>query len=633
MCGIAGFLGGFEPSLLERMSARIAHRGPDDCGELYDREAGLGFAHRRLSIIDLSPAGHQPMESTDGKAVIIYNGELYNYRELRTELLTGGYPFRSHSDTEVLLALYLRDGEDMLKKLNGIFAFALWDREKKRLFLARDGVGVKPLYYAETELGFLFASEIKALLAEPSLSRALDYEALISYLTYLWCPAPRTLLAAVKKLEPGHGLLVKEGKVEKKWQFYDLPYQQRVKPLDEASAVQKCRELVSQAVERQLVSDVPVGAFLSGGLDSSAVVAMARRFIRDKPIQCFTIACNEGEMEKEGFADDLPYAKKVAGELGVSLNVVKVESSMLSRLEEMIWHLDEPQADPAALHVLFISELARQHGIKVVLSGAGGDDIFTGYRRHFALMQERYWRRLPSALRYGLRALPGALPLRGPLKRRCIKALEYAHLDDDERLVSYFYWTAPSVASRILSADVRNSLGRVDPSEPLLASLAALPPGIAPLNRMLYLEGKHFLADHNLNYTDKMSMASGVEVRVPLLDPELVSFAASLPVRFKQHGRTGKWIFKKAMEGVLPPEVIYRPKSGFFAPVRLWMKEGLSFYIDGYLSESSLQKRDLFDYTGVSRLLKETREGRIDGAYTIFSLICIELWCRLFLDR
>jgi asparagine synthase (glutamine-hydrolysing) len=633
MCGIAGFSGQFDRDLLARMNAVQAHRGPDDCGELFIAENGIGFAHRRLSIIDLSPAGHQPMKSADGTAIIVYNGELYNYRELRSELQRNGFVFTSQSDTEVLLDLYIRDGEKMLGRLSGIFAFALWDAGRERLFIARDGLGVKPLYYSETSRGFLFASEIKALLEEPSVERSLDYESLMYHLTYLWCPAPHTALSSVRKLEPGHAMLVRDGHIEKKWQYYDIPVTGSHAALSEEEAIQKCRDILERVVKRQLVADVPVGAFLSGGLDSSAVVAMARRAPGTDGMKCFTIAYRDKEMEKEGFPDDLPYARNVARALSVDLEVIDGSAEIQDGLENMIWHLDEPLADPAALHVLSISALARNHGINVVLSGAGGDDIFSGYRRHYALLQERYWSSLPSMARSAMKKAPRILPGDSTFKRRLTKALAYADCDGDERLISYFYWTAPALVKSLFRDELRGSMNGMIPSKPLIEALGMLPSGSEPLDRMLYLEGKYFLADHNLLYTDKMSMAASVEVRVPLLDPELVAFASSLPVSMKQRGKTGKWILKKAMETILPDDVIYRPKSGFFAPVRLLIKGALRPLMNECLAPEAVAKRAIFDAGEVSELIRKNDLGEIDGAYTLLTLLCIELWCRRFLDR
>jgi asparagine synthase (glutamine-hydrolysing) len=629
MCGIAGFQGTFEARLLAQMANAIAHRGPDDSGEWYSRGSRVGLAHRRLAIIDLSPFGHQPMCDPSGSAVIVFNGEIYNFRELRVELETSGYRFHGHSDTEVLLALYLREGESMLPRLNGIFAFAIWDVRMRKLFVARDGLGVKPLYYAETRAGFIFASEIKAILKAVDIDRAIDPIALGHYLTYLWCPAPRTPLRHIKKLEPGCALTIQNCRIERRWRFYELPFSQLILPISVNDAVDQTRKAMRAAVRRQMVSDVPVGAFLSGGLDSSAVVAFAREASPESKLQCFTIAFSDREALQEGMTADLPYAEAVANHLGVDLHTVRVGPEMADALSSMIYYLDEPQADPAPLNVLFISRLAREHGIKVLLSGAGGDDIFSGYRRHRALEMERYWAWLPRIARSVVANAARALPVRPAAFRRLGRAFYYAEREGDARLASYFHWLDTELVSRLFSSEFRSAVSSEDP---LLRSLGSLSADVPALNRMLYLECKYFLADHNLNYTDKMSMAAGVEVRVPLLDCELVSLAARLPLQYKQRGAEGKWIFKKAMEGILPEDVIYRPKTGFGVPLRAWMHGPLRELTSDILSPESLRRHGWFDPVAVSRLLEEDRTGRIDAGYSLFAVLCAELWGRMFLD-
>jgi asparagine synthase (glutamine-hydrolysing) len=630
MCGIAGFLGRFEPELLGRMGSVIAHRGPDDAGQLVLREEGLGLAHRRLAIIDLSPLGHQPMWDATGTVAIVFNGEIFNYRELRGALESSGYRFKSHSDTEVVLNLYLRDGVDMLSALNGMFAFALWDTRSRELFCARDGVGVKPLYWARTPRGVVFASEIKALLQAEDVARDLDPVGVQAHLVYTWCPAPETILRSVKKLPPGYAMILKDAQVARTWRYYDLPYDRPTVPIPLGEAVERVHDAVATAVKRQMVADVPVGAFLSGGLDSSSVVAFASRE-SSRAMDCFTIGFRDDAMQKEGFADDLGYARRVAAALNVRLHVVEAGSEMVGELGTMLWHLDEPQADLAPINALLICRLAREIGLKVLLSGAGGDDIFTGYRRHLALAREPMWSWLPRTVRTVAGRAARRIPVASSFGRRARKALQYAGLEGDSRLVSYFFWLSPTDFDELCGPALHEALVGHDPAEPLLRTLANIPAKTSPLQKMLYLEGKHFLADDNLNYGDKTSMASGVEVRVPLLDPDLIALAVSLPESFKQHGAVGKWIFKKAMEPVLPREVIYRPKTGFGAPVRRWLRHELKGLVDDTLSPRSLRERGLFDPGAVSRLRAQDAAGRMDGSSTILALVCLELWCRMFL--
>lgn len=632
MCGIGGYSGAFEPGLLHEMNRVMAYRGPDDEGVWSDPSAGIGFCHRRLSIIDLSPLGKQPMWDVSRRAVITFNGEIYNYRELRDELLAQGYSFSSQTDTEVLLNLYLRDGEHMLRRLNGMFAFAIWDMSTHTLFLARDALGVKPLYYSEAPAGFVFASALQCLLSDNSVSRALDSTAIFDYLTLLYSPAPRTMLGAVSKLQPGHALIVSEGRIRRKWQWQDLPVDMPPFTGDADAAAAALRERLEAATARQMVADVPVGAFLSGGLDSSSLVAFARKYAGASKLECFTIGFRGKDWELEGMTQDLPYARAVATHLGVNLNIVEAGPEIVDLLYEMIYHLDEPQADPAALHVRTICGLARERGIKVLLSGTGGDDLFSGYRRHDALMAERYWTWLPSGVRSALAFLGREATLNSPMKRRLAKVFSLADRGDDERIASYFHWIDPLSRNHLLSSPLRAQLMEQINRIPLLEALERLPQGMNRLNKMLYLDQKHFLTDHNLNYTDKMSMAESVEVRVPFLDPDLIAFSWSLPPEMKHRYGQGKWIFKKAMEPILPRNVIYRTKTGFGAPLRRWMHHELNEVVAEHLSDESIRARGLFDAAGVRRLIAMDKAGKVDGAYTIFSLLCIEIWCRLFLD-
>ena len=393
MCGIAGFQGWFDSALLDTMANALVHRGPDDSGVWYSAESRTGLAHRRLSIIDLSPTGHQPMVDQKGKAVIVFNGEIYNFRELRADLESHGHQFLGHSDTEVLLNLYLRYGEAMLPMLNGIFAFAVFDMSRHTLFLACDEMGVKPLYFHQSQWGTLFASELKALAVYAGLPREVNVPALFRYLGFLWSPGGMTPLKGVHRLGPGEALLVEEGRLTRRWQWSPSAWPITTLPVQDEEAIDRVRTAVRTAVRRQMVADVPVGAFLSGGVDSSTMVAMAREV--SPTIECFTI--DLGGIQDPGINDDLAYARHVAKHFGVRLHEVQVDSShMTDHLVAMVHQLDEPLADPAPLSVWFISQLARQHGVKVLLSGTAGDYLFTGYRRHQALMLERYWSWMPK---------------------------------------------------------------------------------------------------------------------------------------------------------------------------------------------------------------------------------------------
>lgn len=632
MCGIVG---AWNRSLDEEAKtaalSAIAHRGPDDHGELRDKDEGVFLGHTRLTIIDLSDAGAQPMHSDDDRLVLIFNGEIYNYRELREELIQRGAKFRGHSDTEVLLRLYEAEGLAMLPRLNGIFAFALYDRRSQEMLLARDALGVKPLYYAdegEDGGGFAFASEIKALLPLTQATPELDLPALQRYLTYLWCPGEGTPLVGVRKLGPGELLRVRDGRIVERKSWYRLPILNRpAKSMTADDAIAAVREGLRRAVHRQLVADVPVGAFLSGGLDSSAIVAFAREQTPD--LRCFSIE-TVGEQDS-GTTDDLPYARRVAAHLGVGLDVVRIEASQMVRdIEEMVWRLDEPLADPAPLNALYISRLARESGMKVLLSGVGGDDLFTGYRRHLALRYEPLWSWLPRGARAGIERMVGKLDQRSSLGRRLSRLFSGAEKTGDERLAAYFAWAQRADLEPLYSDAFRAAVRDSRAEEPMLELLSGMSADRGPIDRMLALEQRFFLSDHNLIYTDKMSMAAGVEVRVPFLDLELVELASRIPDRFKQRRSESKWVLKKAMEPFLPRDVIYRPKTGFGAPLRQWMHGELREMALDLLGEESLRRRGLFEPRGVQRLIEDDAAGRRDAAYTLFSLMCIEIWCRRF---
>jgi len=630
MCGIAGVWGNFAAGALSRCSAIQSHRGPDDSGLFFDSAAGVGLAHVRLTILDLTNLGHQPMISDDGAVVLVFNGEIYNFRELRSELVAAGYAFKSTSDTEVLLALYLSQGEQMLQRLNGIFAFAIYDQRNGEMFVARDALGVKPLYVHESARGFAFASELKALLSLLPDPQQLDHTALHRYLSFLWCPGEGTPIKGVRKLLPGEAVIVKQGRTTKRWKWYVLPPFRGVEAdLSRSEAIAGTATHLRTAVHRQLVADVPVGAFLSGGLDSSAVVAMAREQVPG--IRCFTIDASGAA--DDGHVADLPYARRVAAHLDVPLEVVQVDSSrMAGDIEDMVYRLDEPLADPAPLNVLYISRLARQHGIKVLLSGAGGDDIFSGYRRHTAITHEGMLSWLPRPVRARMAHVSTRLDQRRALSRRLTKLMSGAQLEGDDRIVNYFVWAHESELMSLYTPEFRAGL-QGHATDPMIAFLADLPAGVSGLDRMLTLEQRFFLADHNLNYTDKMSMAAGVEVRVPFLDHDLVDFAARIPAGIKQRGTTGKWVLKKAMEPYLPHDVIYRPKTGFGAPLRRWMRHELKVLVNDLLSAESVKRRGLFEPVAVQQLIERNDSGKVDASYTLMSLLCIEIWCRRFLDE
>ncbi|HXG60973.1 MAG TPA: asparagine synthase (glutamine-hydrolyzing) [Planctomycetota bacterium] len=631
MCGIAGAWGRFESDLVPRMIRRLAHRGPDDEGIYRPSRQFLTLGHRRLAILDRSPAGRQPMVDPSTGTCIVFNGEIYNHPEWRERLEKDGARFQGRSDTEVLLALYRAYGPGMLDLLEGMFAFALWDPRREELLLARDGFGVKPLYFTETPKGFLFASEIKALLEEPSVNRAPDPVALAQYLTYLWCPSPRTPFRDIRKLEPGKALLLRDAGIRESWTFYAPPVHAPRSGAPPSEIAGRVRQTLDQAVHRQMISDVPVGAFLSGGLDSSAIVALARTHTPDR-LRCFSIELPAEDASAEGIIDDLPYARRAAAHLGVELHTLSARFNLANELDLMIRTLEEPQADPAALHVYFISSIARRCGVPVLLSGAGGDDLFTGYRRHEALAAERLWSWMPRPFRRSLQTAVALLPAKGLLSRRIRRALGNAGAKDHLRLLTYFEWCPADLAAGLLHPDLAPDVTPEAIRAPLQTFLDGLPDASTPLDRMLALERRFFLADHNLLYTDKMAMAHGIEVRVPFLDRDVAALAASLPDSCKIRRGVTKWILRKAFENDLPREILRRPKTGFGVPLRQWLRGPLRVPLDELLHPDTLRRRRIFNPQAVSRLVSADRTGQIDAAYTILSVLCIDLWWRRFVD-
>jgi asparagine synthase (glutamine-hydrolysing) len=460
----------------------------------------------------------------------------------------------------------------------------------------------------------------------------LDFSSIERYLTFLSCPGTGTPLKHVSKLAPGEAMIVRHGNVEQRWLWKRLPVfsYPNSASVRKKTAIEGTLTLLRQAVQRQLLADVPVGAFLSGGLDSSAIVALARE--HNEEIRCFTIE-TLGEQDA-GITNDLPYAERVAKHLNVALDVVSVDSGrIVADLENMVMHLDEPVADLAGLNVLYISQLARSQGIKVLLSGTGGDDVFSGYRRHRALVSEWWWSWLPMSVRVGIAEVGGLLDQRKAFGRRAAKLLGAITLSGDERLVNYFRWVSRADLERLYSREFRLAVSSSMADKPMLDFLSEVPSNISKLERMLSLDQRFFLADHNLLYTDKMSMAAGVEVRVPFLDPDLIDFASRIPDRFKQRGKDGKWVLKKAMEAYLPHDVIYRPKTGFGVPLRRWIRNELRELLGDLLSTESLKRRGLFNPEAVHELITANENGRVDASYTLLSLLCIEIWCRRFIDQ
>lgn len=627
MCGIAGFLGSYDRAVVEDMTGCLAHRGPDGRGTWFDAAARIGLGHTRLSIIDLSDAARQPMPGVEGRYQIVFNGEIYNFRDHIAGLEARGYSFNTRSDTAVIPALYDMLGPSMLNRLNGIFAFAIWDSTRRRLFVARDHFGVKPVYFSQTPRGFVFASEIKALLSVPDVDRTVDPTALSQYLLYQWCPGPDTPFRSIKRLLPGHYLQADASGVrEVRW--YEPPFG-HVADFDRRSSAvlqSELRTLVDQVVERQSVSDVSVGAFLSGGVDSSAVVAtMAKRRIPIKSTYC--ISFRGALMSAEGFGDDIDHARTVADRWNVPLVDVPFHEPTLDELESIVFRLEEPLGDLAPLLVRAISKAARADGIKVMMSGSGGDDVFSGYRRHQVA-------RLADTLP-GLAPLAGAAAafagqyLPGIVGARMRRFGAMMTSDSEDLLHRLFVFNPPQRVRAIAGAALREQA--FGGSEWFRAGLARTR-GAPMLERTLAGEFLGFVPDHNLNYTDKAAMAEGVEVRVPLHDPALAEFASRLHPATKMGLRRPKAFFKQAMSDRLPATLLSRVKTGFGVPLRQWLSGALREPFLDIIRSRAFRERGLFRPDAIESMFGNGKKPSVSDPYLILAVVMNELWCRRFAD-
>lgn len=623
MCGIVGGFGEISQEQIDQMLLAIAHRGPDFLATTEGK--GIRLGHARLSIIDLSEGSNQPLWDSQRRACIVFNGEIYNFKEIKNKLMEKGYEFTSSGDAEVLLNAYLEYGPAALRMAEGMFSLAIWSVEKEELFLARDAFGVKPLYYCQNDRGFYFASEIKALCTLDFVANEIDIGAVYRTLIYMWSPGEATLLSAVKKVSPGTYIRVKNKRIVEKETFWAWNHYEPAN-----KAFRQCAEGVDDAltaaVESQLISDVPVGAFLSGGLDSSFLAALIQKK-KSSPLHCFTISVDEPDSDA---IIDLSFARRVSNMLGLKLTEVAASPEMARRLLETMYYLDEVNADPAAIMVRDICASARREGIKVLISGAGGDDLFTGYRRHFAVRFESILINMPQVARRFMKWVVNKLPSKKPTVRRLKKLFSYIDVSDEQRVVSYFYWADPAIVRELfLSSHLARLEGaETEPFSQALSRTAGLP----RVEQMMCIEREFFLVDHNLNYTDKMSMAEGIEVRVPFLDFAVARQASMIHHRLKQRWFVGKAVLKKAAEKYLPSDLIYRKKVGFGAPLRDWIIGDLAGLTEEILSAENITRRGLFNFGVVRRMIDVNRRGEHDYSYTIFALLCIELWCQIFVD-
>lgn len=643
MCGISGVVNCGDRESLARMTRVQAHRGPDDSG-LWDRKlqdgSYVGLGSCRLAILDLSADGHMPMCNEDRTIWITYNGEIYNFADLRRELESKGHRFASHTDTEVIVHLYEQEGPDCVKRLNGMFAFAICDLRGVApiVFVARDHFGVKPFYYVQRRESLAFASEIKALL-QIGFEPEMDFVSLHQYLTFLWVPDPKTMFRDIFKLPAGHYGIFQRGEF-RITQYWDLtfPSADHQYPRSESELKEEVRDRFQNSVREQMVSDVPIGAFLSAGLDSSSIVAMMRK-ATNQPVRTYTVTFPRKYRVGENTLDDPEVATRLARWLGCENFRIVVEPDVAGLLPRLVWHMDEPTADPAIITAFLVCREARQKAT-VLLSGIGGDELFAGYRKYVAHYWAQAYAHLPSPIRRPLESSLSALPtLRGTslkgLVRLAKKMSRSASLDPADRFIANCTYLDGDQKNELYVEDLRAQVSGSDPAELHRGRFDRIREADF-LHQMLYLDTKIFMTSLNLTYNDKMSMASSVEVRVPFLDWRLAEFVAwNIPPRLKLKGQllpTTKYIFRQAMRDLLPREILKQPKAGFGAPIDYWLAHDLKPMIDDLLSTSQVKQRGLFNASVIERLLQEHRSARRDWSMQIWQLLTLELWMQTFLD-
>jgi asparagine synthase (glutamine-hydrolysing) len=630
MCGIAGIVyvdpqHPVDRELVHRMTSTLAHRGPNADGYFFGRGAALG--HRRLSILDLT-TGDQPIYNEDRTKAVVFNGEIYNFRALREDLEARGHQFRTASDTETIVHAWEEYGDDCIRRLRGMFALALWDLTSRRLLLARDRVGKKPLYYLQTADRLAFASELKGLLADPSIKRAIDYSTLDDYLSFGAVPAPRTVYAAIAQLPPAHYLVWEDGRV-RQVEYWDVPLAPHTGARRrEADYVDEFEALFDEAVRLRMISDVPLGAFLSGGVDSSAVVAaMAAATSRPVLTTCVgfrTAAFNEA-----------PHARAVAEHLRTDHHELVVDARAVEILPTLIWHLDEPFADSSALPTYFVSKAARAH-VTVALSGDGGDELFGGYAWRYGLnlLEARVRRVLPASFR---RTVLGPLAAVWPKADRLPRPLRWKHFLRNVSLPperAYFEDMSLFSAAekrRLLSPEVATKVAGHDAFE-AFAGYFARARGLDHLRRITYVDIKTYLANDILVKVDRMSMANSLEVRAPFLDHKIIEFAATLPADLKFRGTTSKYLVKRYLERRLPPALVHRPKQGFSIPLAHWLRTDLRETGTELLFSERSRGRGYLRPQYVRHLWDAHQRGHRDHSHRLWALMAFELWHRVFVD-
>jgi asparagine synthase (glutamine-hydrolysing) len=635
MCGIAGFVDTAAPpsagQTLRRMIDRIAYRGPDDSGLLTDSPVFLG--HRRLSIIELSALGHQPMANEDGNCHIVYNGEIFNHAAIRPILEQAGHRYKSRSDTETILHAWEEYGSACVEHFRGMFAFAIWDRNRRQLFCARDRLGIKPFYYWQSGTVFAFASEIKALLEHPAISASLNRELVSEYLAFGYISGEETLFAGIRKLMPGHTLTVDfrdSRPAVSIRRYWDVPgpvsntaVSNRTSGTDE-DWIGELRRRLEENIEMRLMSDVPLGMFLSGGVDSSAIAALMTRMAGGQ-VKTFSVGYAEAAYS------ELAYARSVATSIGTDHHEVLVSmEDFFNALPQLVWHEDEPIAWPSSVSLYFVSRLAARH-VKVVLTGEGSDELFGGYARYGFYSRNHgraeAYKLVPTPIRAAIRSfLATSQLLRADLRRKALHTFLGRDPDIRSLYLDNFYgaFTRSEREAMVLS-----SAPQADAYATFLGYWDKAP-GTSLLSKMLYSDQKTYLVEL-LMKQDQMSMACSIESRVPLLDHTLVEFAATIPDRLKLHGSESKYIFKKAVEDVLPHEIVYRAKMGFPTPLRTWLKDKRAQPMFEMLEDKDGVLADLIDPDQLALLLQRHRAGQVDGTDRLWRLLNLQLWGEMYL--
>ena len=617
------------------MTRLLAHRGPDDEGVWASRKSPIALGNRRLRILDLSPLGHQPMASRDHRWVLTFNGEIYNYLELRRELIARGHVFQSQSDTEVLLAALQEWGTESLARLKGMFAFALWDEQERRLIIARDRLGIKPLYYALKGGDFCFASEITSVLASGVVEPRIEPGALGAFLRLLWVPEPETLFSGIFKVEPGT-LITWDGAGVSSARYWDVPIPEPYSGSGDQQARDRVMEALETGIRRQLRSDVPVGAFLSGGLDSTTILNLAFS-AGASDVRTYSIGFGSEDRSLEGALDDLKFARIAAAAAGVrDHREIVLSPDVVSLLPLIVRHLEDPVADPAAINSYLICMAARETST-VLLSGAGGDELFGGYRKYASQSVAERYQRVPAVLRRGLvDPIVGRLPVSiGGTGLRSFrfakKFIRYAGASFFDRFLGYSTYYDAAELEELLGGDPAEAKDPYIGVHPLRDAWDSRDTGQS-VDRMTYVDLKYYLPGLGLAYMDKASMAASVEVRVPLIDDDVVDIVARLPDRYKVQGLRTKIILRKVMEGRIPDAILRRPKAPFAAPIRSWLRRDLAPMVAEYLHPGRVLARGLLNPSVVRRLIREHSRGYEDHSLRIWALLTLEVWMQEFFD-